>query len=159
MTLGTPGSPSDTGYDGFGQDTVVRAAGPFNNPTKLVVSPDGDLYITDGYGNARVHRFSSNGEWISSWGQPGSGPGQFRLPHGLCIDRKRRVLVADREYDRIQLFGFDGSYLGVWEHQRPNGLCAGEDGLIYVCAGARRVGQRSYTRGAILAASAPMSAY
>ena len=72
MTMGTMNKPSDTGYDGKDTGTVSRAAGPFNRPTNLAVGPKGDLYISDGYGNCRVHQFSPRGELKRSWGTPGA---------------------------------------------------------------------------------------
>src|SRR5947207_2934275 len=78
LTLGdNAGKPSDSGYDGSNLTTITRGAPPFNRPTNLTVAPNGDLYISDGYGNARVHRFSPSGQLLASWGEPGTGPGQF----------------------------------------------------------------------------------
>ena len=77
-TLGTPGVPSDTGYDPSIEEhmaryaTVVRAAGPFCRSTKAAVAPNGDLFVSDGYGNARIHRFSPSGELLLSWAPRGS---------------------------------------------------------------------------------------
>src|SRR5581483_5194116 len=84
MTLGTPGVPSETGYTGD-TNSVVHAAGPFHRPTNIVTSPNGSLYAADGYGNARVHRFSGAGQLLQSWGEPGTADGQFRLPHGIWV--------------------------------------------------------------------------
>src|SRR5436309_1949925 len=82
--------------------------------------PDGDLSVTAGYGNARDHRFSAEGRLLRSWGEPGAGPGQFNLPHGIAVLADGRVLVADRENDRIQLFDPEGKYLDQWTQvQRP----------------------------------------
>jgi DNA-binding beta-propeller fold protein YncE len=116
-TLGTPGVPSDTGYSPQGRANLLsikRGAGPFNRPTRLAVAPNGDLYVSDGYGNARVHKFSADAKYLSSWGEPGTAPGQFNLPHGVWIDRRGRVLVADRENDRVQVFDQTGKLLEVW---------------------------------------------
>ncbi|HLZ08853.1 MAG TPA: hypothetical protein VKT80_09720, partial [Chloroflexota bacterium] len=84
QTIGTVGVASDTGYDGKTLESI-RGGGPFNRPTNVAIAPNGDLYVSDGYGNARVHRFSRAGELIQSWGEPGSGPGQFNLPHGIAV--------------------------------------------------------------------------
>jgi Gluconolactonase len=120
MTMGTMNKPSDTGYDGKDTGTVSRAAGPFNRPTNLAVGPKGDLYISDGYGNCRVHQFSPRGELKRSWGTPGGGPGEFFLPHGISVAEDGRVFVCDRENDRIQIFNPDGEYLSEWtDTQRP----------------------------------------
>jgi DNA-binding beta-propeller fold protein YncE len=150
MTLGTRGRPSDTGYDGAAYATIARAGPPFNRPTNLAVAPNGDLYVTDGYGNARVHRFAADGRLLASWGAPGGGPGEFRIPHGICILADGRVLVADRENDRIQIFDPAGTYLAEWRDiQRPTHLCVGPDGLIYVAELWWRTGQRSQRFGEI----------
>src|SRR3989442_3579227 len=120
MTLGTSGLASNSGYDGTNLTTITRGAPPFNRPTNLAVAPNGDLYVSDGYGNARVHRFSASGELIASWGEPGTGPGQFMLPHGIAVRGDGRVFVCDRENDRIQVFAADGSYLReITAVQRP----------------------------------------
>ena len=70
---------------------------------------DGSLYITDGYGNARVHKFSKEGRHLFSWGEPGTGAGQFRVPHGIAVGPDGTVVVADRENSRLQFFALTGS--------------------------------------------------
>jgi len=133
MTLGTLDLPSDTGYDGKSTLTVKRAGGPFNRPTNLAVGPRGDLYVSDGYGNCRVHRFSPTGELERSWGTPGGGPGEFYLPHGIAVAADGRVFVCDRENDRIQIFCPDGEYLAEWtDTQRPTHLVFDGAGRAYV---------------------------
>ena len=150
LTLGTRGHPSDTGYDGTAYATIARSGPPFNRPTNLAVAPDGELYVADGYGNARVHRFAADGRLIGSWGEPGGGPGEFRIPHGICVVGDGRVLVADRENDRIQLFDAEGNYLTEWRDiQRPTQLVLAPDGLLYVAELWWRSGQRSHRFGAI----------
>lgn len=114
LTLGTSGRPSDSGIVGNDYRTIRRAAGPFNRPTNVALAADGSLYITDGYGNARVHKFSADGRLLFSWGEPGDGPGQFNLPHGIALDSAGRVYVADRENSRIQIFSGDGKFLSEW---------------------------------------------
>src|SRR5262249_50682173 len=79
LTLGT-GQPSDTGIDGIDYRTIRRVGPPFHRPTNVALSPRGEIYVTDGYGNARVHKFAADGRLLFSWGEPGSGPGQFNLP-------------------------------------------------------------------------------
>ena len=79
MTLGTRNQPSETGCIGKDYRTIARAAGPFNSPTDVAQDAEGNLYVSDGYGNARVHKFSEDGKVLRSWGQPGRGPGQFNL--------------------------------------------------------------------------------
>ena len=109
--IGPVGKPSDTGYDGTNVATVARSAGPYNRPTNIAVALNGDFYVSDGYGNARVHHFSPDGKLIRSWGEPGTGPGQFMISHGICVLPDGRVLVADRENDRIQVFDPKGAFL------------------------------------------------
>ena len=150
MTLGTVGRASDTGYDGRSLDSIARGGPPFNKPTNLAVAPGGDLYVTDGYGNARVHRFAADGRLIASWGEPGTGPGQFNLPHGIATTADGRVLVADRENDRIQIFSPDGEYLDGWtDGQRPTNIAVDREGRIYVSELWWRAGQRSPVHGVI----------
>jgi DNA-binding beta-propeller fold protein YncE len=149
LTLGTKGRPSDTGYTE--QSPVVRYAGPpFNRPTNLAVAPSGDLYVSDGYGNARVHRFSSKGELLQSWGEPGTGEGQFNTPHGIWVHPDGRVFVADRENDRVQIFSPDGEYLSMWtDIQRPTQVYMDARGRVYVSELWWRAGQHSYVHGPI----------
>ncbi len=150
MTLGSKGVAADTGYDGRSLDSITRAGPPFNRPTNLAVAASGDLYVTDGYGNARVHRFAADGRLIQSWGEPGSGPGQFNLPHGVAVAADGRVLVADRENDRIQFFSPEGEYLDQWTHvQRPTNIAIDGDGRLYVSELWWRIGMHSYAQGEI----------
>ncbi len=132
MTMGTSGKPADTGYTGT-LESIARGGPPFNRPTNLAAAPSGELYASDGYGNARVHRFSADGKLIQSWGEPGKGPGQFNWPHGIRVHRDGRVFVCDRENERIQIFTPHGRYLDEWaDVQRPTDLQFGPDGEAYV---------------------------
>jgi sugar lactone lactonase YvrE len=150
MTLGTMNTPSDTGYDGKDSLTIARPAGPFNRPTNLAVGPKGDLYVSDGYGNCRVHQFSPTGELRRSWGVPGTGPGQFHLPHGIAAAADGRIFVCDRENDRIQIFSPDGEYLGAWtDTQRPTHLVFDGEGRAYVSELWWHKGQTSQRHGPI----------
>ena len=150
MTLGTKNTPSNSGYDGKNLDSITHGAGPFNRPTNVAIGPKGDIYITDGYGNARVHVFSAKGQLKRSWGEPGKGPGQFHLPHGIAIDSEGRVYVCDREADRIQIFSPDGEYLSEWKDtQRPTHLCFDSKGNAYVTELAWHEGDTSYSLGPI----------
>jgi DNA-binding beta-propeller fold protein YncE len=150
LTLGTSGVPSDTGYIHGDLNSITHGGPPFNRPTNLAVAPNGDLYVSDGYGNARVHRFSADGRSLRSWGEPGMEPGQFHLPHGIAVDRDGRVLVADRENDRIQIFGPDGEFIGLWtDVQRPTQLFIDNDDRIFVSELWWHVGQFSYALGKI----------
>jgi DNA-binding beta-propeller fold protein YncE len=119
MSIGTKGYRSDTGADNtnFGSDgykLVTHPGEPFNMPAGVAIADSGDIFISDGYANCRVHRFSPDGKLKMSWGAPGSGPGEFRLPHGIWIDRAGQVLVADRENDRVQVFTQNGEFVTQW---------------------------------------------
>jgi DNA-binding beta-propeller fold protein YncE len=114
LTLGTSGQSSATGATSVDFRTIRQAGPPFHFPTNVALSAKGDIYVTDGYGNARVHKFTADGKLSSSWGEPGSGPGQFQVPHGLAVDHSGVVYVADRENSRIQLFSPDGEFLSAW---------------------------------------------
>jgi sugar lactone lactonase YvrE len=108
---------------------------PFNRPTDAAVASNGDIYISDGYGNANVHHYSARGEHISTWGEPGVAPGQFRLPHGVWITAWRGqecVYVCDRENWRIQRFSLSGEYLGKVAARRPTDIVVDSDGVRYV---------------------------
>jgi DNA-binding beta-propeller fold protein YncE len=151
QTIGTKGVASATGYDGHTIESI-KGGPPFNRPTNLAVAPNGDLYITDGYGNCKVHRFSATGTLLQSWGEPGSGPGQFYLPHGVRVAPDGRVLVADRENDRIQIFSPDGTFLDQWtDVQRPTNIALDPEGRVYVSELWWRVGQRSMVHADITA--------
>jgi NHL repeat len=131
LALGTPGQHSDTGE--VKNWLVERAAGPFNHPTEMLPHPNGDIYVTDGYRNARVHRFAVDGTLKTSWGTPGSGPGQFHLPHSIAVDDAGNLLVADRSNKRIQIFTPDGQYLSEWTGMGgPNDISRGKDGNFYI---------------------------
>ena len=124
--------------------------GPFNRPTNIAVGPKGDLYVSDGYGNCRVHQFSPTGELKRSWGTPGGGPGQFFLPHGIAVAADGRVFVCDRENDRIQIFSPDGEYLSEWtDTQRPTHLVFDAQGRAYVSELWWHKGQTSQRHGPI----------
>jgi DNA-binding beta-propeller fold protein YncE len=112
---------------------AAQSGNPFNKPTKVAFDPDtDDLYIADGYGNARIHKFSRGGQHLFSWGEYGTDPGQFNLPHSVCTDSEGRVYVADRENHRVQIFDHQGNYLTQWNNMhRPCGLYIADD-LAYI---------------------------
>lgn len=150
LTIGNKGVASDTGYDGSTIESIARGGPPFNRPTNVAIAPSGELYVSDGYGNARVHRFSASGELLQSWGEPGNGPGQFHLSHGVAVAPDGRVFVADRENDRVQIFDADGRYLDEWRQvQRPTNVEIGADGRVYVSELWWRPGDRSLLDGSI----------
>jgi DNA-binding beta-propeller fold protein YncE len=132
LRLGQPGVHSDTGCTGSPW-LAERAAGPFNHPTEMIRHPNGDIYVTDGYRNARVHRFTADGQLVTSWGTPGKGPGQFHLPHSIAIDPEGRLYVADRANRRIQIFTPEGVFLGQWTGMGgPNDITRANDGTFVI---------------------------
>jgi DNA-binding beta-propeller fold protein YncE len=117
-----------TGKAGAGHDE-------FNKPTDVAFGPRGEFYVSDGYGNTRVLKFSPSGALITSWGRPGKGPGEFNLPHSIVVDRQGRILVGDRENNRIQLFDDTGKFLDQWPGFAPFGLALDKDGQLFVADG------------------------
>ena len=134
QVIGERGVYSDTGCERAG-DLVPRAAGPFNYPTEMVPSPSGDIYVSDGYRNSRVHRFSKDGQLIQSWGQPGkSVPGEFHLPHSVLVDPEGKVYVCDRANRRVQIFSSDGEFIEMWTGMGgPNDISRDNEGVFYIC--------------------------
>ena len=111
-TLGTPGKPAE---EFSGQ--------PFNRCTQTALTPDGDILVADGYGNARVHKFAPDGRWLLSWGAFGTDPGEFNVVHNIACDAEGYVYIADRENYRIQVFDTDGRFVTQWHNlYRPCGL-------------------------------------
>lgn len=125
LTLGSPNQPSKR-FSGV----------PFNRPTHVALSPyTNDIYVSDGYGNSRVHKYSPEGHLLFSWGDPGTGPGEFNVPHNLTTDAEDNVYVADRENHRIQVFDAKGNFLTMWHNlHRPCGMYLTRDAkpLLYV---------------------------
>ena len=114
LTIGVPGKPAP-----------YMSGEPFHRCTHTAMSPDGKyLYISDGYGNARIHKFTVDGKWVSAWGEPGTDPGKFNIPHNICCDADGWVYVADRENHRVQVFDGNGKYETQWVNMhRASGLC------------------------------------
>lgn len=111
---------------------------PFNQPTYAIVAPDGEMYVSDGYGQDRVHRFDRDGALSHSWGSTGSGPGQFGLPHDICLDARNRLLVCDRPNNRVELFDRSGAFVGEWtDFAAPQQIRPIGDLLFVVEAGNR----------------------
>ena len=130
LELGERDVYSDTGCTGAPW-LAERAAGPFNHPTEMIVHPNGDIYVTDGYRNARVHRFTRDGRLVTSWGTPGKGVGEFHLPHSIATDPDGRLYVADRSNKRIQIFSPEGAFLSMWTGMGgPNDITRGKDGTF-----------------------------
>jgi hypothetical protein len=123
LTLGKAGVAGD------GPDT-------FNKPSDVLVAPDGDIFVADGHGpgsNARIVKFSGNGQFIMAWGKEGIGPGEFNNPHSLAMDSKGRLFVADRGNNRVQIFDQDGNFLEEWrQFGRPSGVFIDKHDILYV---------------------------
>jgi hypothetical protein len=97
---------------------------PFHRCTHTALSPQGEIYVSDGYGNARIHKFTPDGKLIKSWGAPGTDPGQFNIVHNIVADADGWVYVADRENHRVQVFDGNGKYETQWNNlHRPCALC------------------------------------
>ena len=123
MTLGSPNQPAPK-WQGK----------PFNRPTHVAVSQrTGYLYVSDGYGNSRIHKFTPDGRHVLSWGEPGIDPGQFIRPHNVVIDRDDYVYIADREAHRIQVFDANGKFITMWNNiHRPDGICLDHEGNFFI---------------------------
>ena len=112
LTIGIPGKPAP-----------YMSGEPFHRCTHTALSPRGDIYVSDGYGNSRIHKYSPDGKLLKSWGEAGTGPGEFNIPHNLCCDPDGWVYVADRENHRVQVFNGDGKYEAEWHNlHRPCGM-------------------------------------
>jgi DNA-binding beta-propeller fold protein YncE len=156
LTLGTRNQPSDTGYTREGRvpaspwlsgaglpitNGVAHAGPPFHQPTDLAVAPNGDIFVSDGYRNCRVHKFDANGNLLKSWGEPGDArdlrnsrndPGKFHTPHGIWVEGDR-VYLLDRENNRIQIFSTDGEFIDMWtELERPTDMFVDREGVAYI---------------------------
>ena len=120
-TAGTPGAPGE----------------PFNEPARAVATLSGEVYVADGYGQHRVHRFGPDGVLLTSWGREGTGPGEFGWPvHDVLLDPRGRVLIADRANGRIQLFTPEGEYLDQWAGLGvPQGMVLTPDEELVVVEG------------------------
>jgi DNA-binding beta-propeller fold protein YncE len=121
LTLGTPDRPGDD------QDH-------FNGPTDVAVTPDGDIFVSDGYNNSRIVHFDSKGRFVKSWGSPGTAPGRFNLVHAIALDSKGRLYVADRNNARVQVFNQDGTFIAQWRNIIiPWGITVTSDDEIWIC--------------------------
>jgi len=118
MTIGAPGEPSKW-----------QSGDYFNRPTDVTVDSYGNIYISDGYGNSRIHKFSHNGQYIKSWGSPGTEEGQFNLPHNICLIEDKFLWVCDRENFRVQIFDTDGKWIKSIPFHRPQTIYRGKGEL------------------------------
>jgi DNA-binding beta-propeller fold protein YncE len=108
----------------------------FDQPTDVVIAPNGDIFVTDSHRNGknnRVVRFTKDGKYVKEWGKKGSGRGEMSEPHTIAMDSRGRLFVGDRENNRIQIFDQDGNYLDEWrQFGRPSGIAITKDDTIYV---------------------------
>ena len=123
MTLGKPGVAGDGHYE-------------FNQPSSVLVAPDGNIFVGDGHGgasNSRIMKYSASGGFLTSWGSQGSEPGQFAVPHDLAMDSAGRIFVGDRGNNRVQIFDQDGNFIKEWpQFGRPSGLFIDDNDMLYV---------------------------
>ena len=123
MTLGKPGVAGDGHYE-------------LNQPSSVLVAPDGKIFVGDGHGgasNSRIMKYSASGEFLTSWGSQGSEPGQFAVPHDLAMDSAGRIFVGDRGNNRVQIFDQDGNFIKEWpQFGRPSGLFIDDNDMLYV---------------------------
>ena len=117
------------GVAGDGPDT-------FNQPSAVAIAPNGDIFVADGHGgetNARIVKFSPDGKFIKTWGKKGTAPGDFDIPHCAVFDSSGRLVVCDRNNNRIQIFDQDGNYISeLKQYSRPSGIAIDKTGMIYV---------------------------
>ena len=106
--------------------------GGTNGTSDIAFGPNGRIYISDGYGNARVLEYNAKGERIRQWGSAGTGPGQFNQPHGIAIDDQGIIYVADRNNARLQRFDLNGKYLGEWNHLGKVTAVAFRGGALWI---------------------------
>lgn len=124
LTLGIPGKPAP-----------YQSGEPFNRCTHVALSPKNEIYVSDGYGNSRVHKYSPDGKLLFSWGEPGTDPGQFNIVHNICADSDGYLYVADRENHRVQVFDANGKFEPQWHNMhRPCALYmdSGANPLCYI---------------------------
>ena len=130
LTLGTKGEAGDW--------NEATDSHKFNQPNDIAIAPNGDVFVAQGHtpgpnGDARVLKFDKSGRFIKSWGGKGSGPGQFQVAHGIGIDRKGQLWVADRENQRIQLFTADGTFVRELKYAGlPCGFAIGRRSIFMV---------------------------
>jgi DNA-binding beta-propeller fold protein YncE len=156
MVIGESSIGSDSGIDltiptlRDRTASITHGGPPFNNPTAITIAPSGDLYVSDGYGNARIHRFDADGHLTDSWGEPGTGPREFHIPHCVYASSDGRIFVADRENDRIQIFSPNGRYLDQWtDIHRPTSITEDGNGRFFVTEFPRPQGWPSFVHGPV----------
>ena len=119
------------GKKGVAGDNTSREL--FNQPNHVAIAPNGDIYVSDGYVNARVVHFSSTGQFVRMiGGVKGSAPGQLQLPHGVALDSRGRILVNDSDNKRVSVFDRDGKYVESWPFPSRGGIAVAADDTVYV---------------------------
>ena len=131
--FGNLGIPGDSGYVTGSLDSIRRLGLPFCRPCSMKMSSSGQYFAADGYGNAAVHKFDKDGTYLTSWGGPGREAGKFRLVHDICIDKKDRIWVADRENACVHIFDENGEILAYISEGlfRIGSIWADED-FVYI---------------------------
>lgn len=123
MVIGRRGQPGETEEN-------------FNRPTDVAFAPNGDFYVSDGYGNSRVVKFSEEGRFLTAWGKKGEGESEFNLPHAIAVDRSGRVYVGDRENHRLQVFDANGGFIAQWRNVgSPWGLEITSEQVLFIADG------------------------
>lgn len=119
------------GKKGVAGDNASRDL--FNQPNHVAVAPSGDIYVSDGYQNARVVQFSSNGQFVRIiGGVKGSQPGQLQLPHGVALDSRGRILINDSDNQRVSVFDKDGRFVETWPYPSRGGIAVASDDTVYI---------------------------
>jgi peptidylamidoglycolate lyase len=122
MTLGKKGAAGDN-----------TSRELFNQPNHVAIAPNGDIYVSDGYVNARVVHFSSQGQFVRIIGGiKGSQPGQLQLPHGVALDSRGRILVNDSDNQRVSVFDKEGKFIETWPYPSRGGIHVAADDTVYV---------------------------
>jgi len=130
---------------GSGVASVAQGGEPFNRPTDVTIDPaSGDIFVSDGYGNSRVHCFDGAGNHKLSWGEPGSDDGQFSLPHNIAMFGDDGVIVCDRENHRVQTFSLEGEHRKTWHVHHAVAVFTGRgaDKGVYVAEQGPPAGQK-----------------
>lgn len=98
-----------------GEPAPAMSGDPFNAPCQVAIDPNNsNIFVADGYSNARVHKYDPTGRLLTSWGESGTNPGQFNIVHNIIIDKEGLVYIADRENQRVQVFDNDGNFISQW---------------------------------------------
>jgi peptidylamidoglycolate lyase len=119
------------GKKGVAGDNTSRDL--FNQPNHVAVAPTGDIYVSDGYVNARVVHFSGDGKFVRIiGGVKGSQPGQLQLPHGVALDSRGRILINDSDNKRVSVFDKDGTFVEAWPFPSRGGIAVAADDTVYI---------------------------